>query len=79
MGIFGKKAPATELDFADVAPAERIHAESPTFDSEKGYHQDIENSGLPAHHVHHVDPEAEKKYVRKLDKRLVPIVVGLCM
>jgi hypothetical protein len=47
-------------------------------DAEKGgeatYH---ESAG--AHHGHHISPEIEKRVVRKLDWRVVPMVMALCM
>jgi len=71
MGVFGQKKkhqePSTVTDFAAVSAAT-------DFDPEKQNVGQLE-AGYPHGH-HHVDPEAEKRLVRKLDRRMVPLVMG---
>jgi hypothetical protein len=69
MTIFGsKREPPTAIDLAAVADAGNV-------DSEK---QDaVEFEGDIPHGLH-IDPELERRVVRKLDLRLVPLVMSLC-
>lgn len=82
MGLFGKKIPATELDSVQVTPESRMHTDSPTFEFEKADEKDIENAAsiedATSHHIPHVDQAAEKRLIKKLDRRLIPLVMGLC-
>jgi hypothetical protein len=65
MGIFSKKVPpptSTDLVEEDAA----MH--------EKNMPSQLEN----AHPQPHIDPEMEKRVVRKLDWRVPPLVATLC-
>ena len=74
MGFFskvGKPAPSTANDPAALDIA--THS-----DPEKQVVGEIE-AGNDSPIVPHVTPDMEKAVVRKMDKRLVPLVMGLCM
>lgn len=64
-----KDEPPTDLNFAAQTD---LAIDS---DVEKAHIGQTES--VNQHHFHNVDPEAEKKLVRKLDRRLVPLVMGL--
>jgi hypothetical protein len=71
MNIFRvKQEPPTEIDFAVVADTRRLDTEKPAATELKG--------GV-RRHQHHVDPGLEARVVRKMDLRLVPLVMALCM
>jgi hypothetical protein len=71
MNIFRvKQEPPTEIDFAAVADTGLLNTEKPAATDLEGGIQ---------RHQHHVDPALEARVVRKLDLRLVPLVMALCM
>ena len=51
---------------------------SPPSDVEKAYGE-MHDEGNALPHHHHIDPEAEKRVVRKLDWRVTPLVSALCV
>ncbi|MCJ1399258.1 hypothetical protein MMC11_002460 [Xylographa trunciseda] len=67
---FERDPPATTTDYVDEA------VPSPPVDVEKARGEVQEEGSALAHH-HHVDPEAEKRVVRKLDWRVTPLVSAL--
>jgi hypothetical protein len=70
MHIFRRKQePATEIDLVAVA-------DSGYNGTEKGTATELERSAVQ--HQHHVDPALEAHVVRKMDLRLVPLVMSLC-
>ncbi len=80
MGVFSKSKvnpPPTTTDYAegiDLSP-DRVNTEQGIehFDAE----HTKEAGGGQAHRRHHVDPEAERRVVRKLDWRVPPLVATL--
>src|ERR1700728_3404455 len=71
MNIFRvKEEPPTDIDFAAVADTGQLYAEKPAA---------TEPEGVVQRHQHHVDPTLEARVVRKMDLRLVPLVMTLCM
>lgn len=70
---FEKPVPSTAEDPAAIATATQV-------DEEKQVASQLETEGEGRNGAAaHVTPAMEKKVVRKLDKRLVPLVMGLCM
>lgn len=73
MGFFSK----TPDDPGAIGPAP-----APDIDTEKQDVSQIElgdgDANVPGMVPFHVTPEMEKRVVRKLDRRLVPLVMGLC-
>lgn len=76
MGIFGGKAASTgptAIDLANMDPAR---------DAEKHLEgaSNVENPNTLADHGdgHIVDPAMERRVIRKMDLRLVPLVSALC-
>jgi hypothetical protein len=75
MGFLSRfeKVPSTMEDSAVVAAALQIDTEQQGVGQVKSGNDNA--NGIPFH----VTPEMEKRVVRKLDKRLVPLVTGLCI
>jgi hypothetical protein len=75
MGIlsrFAKPVPSTAEDPAAIQAAAHLGTEKPDISQvEAG------NKSSNEENVYHVTPEMERRVVRKLDKRLVPLVMGL--
>ena len=69
---FERQPPATTTDYVEEAVA------SSPVDVEKA-HVEMQDEGNAVVHHHHIDPEAEKRVVRKLDWRVTPLVSALCM
>lgn len=65
-----KQEPPTEIDFAAVADNGQIGTEKPAA---------TELEGGVQRRQHHVDPALEARVVRKMDLRLVLLVMTLCM
>ena len=61
----------------DLVEPETNHAESGDMDIEKA-RPSYEEGHIQAQE-HHIDPEVEKRVVRKLDMHVVPLVMALCM
>lgn len=72
LGNFFKKKPVT----ADTSVAQESKA--PSEEMEKGGPAELQEGNGVAHHVH-IDPEIEKRVVRKMDRTVIPIVMALCM
>lgn len=74
MGIFSRKAPPpTTVDMGDATDP----SNHPVVDPEKvDKDVQLENNILPAHS--RIDPEAERRVVRKLDWHVPPLVAFLC-
>jgi hypothetical protein len=73
LSMFEKAIPSTAEDPAAIATA--THS-----DPEKQAVGEVEKGNeIPGGISAHVTSEMEKAVVRKLDKRLVPLVMGLCM
>ena len=71
MNLFrAKQEPPTDIDFAAVADNGQIGTEK---------HAATELEGGVQRHQPHVDPTLEARVVRKMDLRLVPLVMALCM
>jgi hypothetical protein len=74
---FEKKVPSTTDDPAAISTAGRLE-QDPEKHEISQLEQDNESpngNGTP----YHVTPEIEKQVLRKLDTRLVPLVMVLCM
>jgi len=74
---FEKKAPSTADDPVAISTAGRLE-QDPEKHEISQLEQDNESpngNGTP----YHVTPEIEKQVLRKLDTRLVPLVMVLCM
>jgi hypothetical protein len=75
MGIlsrFAKPVPSTAEDPAAIQAAAHLGTEKSDISQvEAG------NKSSNGENVYHVTPEMEQRVVRKLDKRLVPLVMGL--
>ena len=74
---FEKKVPSTADDPAAISTAGRLELD-PEKQEISQLEQDNESpngNGTP----YHVTPEIEKQVLRKLDTRLVPLVMVLCM
>ena len=75
MGLWKKverSAPPTTTDYV-----EGDDEKSSSADVEKyGQSSDMKEDGPQPHHVH---PDIEKRVVRKLDYRVVPLVSALCL
>jgi len=74
---FEKKVPSTAADPAAISTAGRLE-QDPEKHEISQLEQDNESpngNGTP----YHVTPEIEKQVLRKLDTRLVPLVMVLCM
>ncbi|MCJ1316452.1 hypothetical protein MMC15_001773 [Xylographa vitiligo] len=67
---FERQPPATTTDYVEEAVA------SSPVDVEKA-HVEMQDEGNAVVHHHHIDPEAEKRVVRKLDWRVTPLVSAL--
>jgi hypothetical protein len=65
-----KREPPTEINFAAVADNGPLSTEKPTAP---------ELGGGVQRHQQHVDPGLEAQVIRKMDLRLVPLVMALCM
>lgn len=77
MGLFSKPgsavSPPTTIDYAEEQTGGHYAS-----DAEKVIEgSQVENSVQSPNH--HINPEAEKAVVRKLDWRVPPLVVALCM
>lgn len=75
MGILSHKAPpptALGLDDAGQPPRQ------PSGDPEKANTDVQHEDGVVVEHTHDVDPELERRVVRKLDWHLPPLVGFLC-
>lgn len=71
---FEKKIPPTADDPAAIETAARLAQ-----DPEKHEISQLERDGdSPNGTPYHVTPEMEKRVLRKLDRRLVPLVMVLC-
>lgn len=71
---FEKKVPSTADDPAAINTAAHLER-----DPEKHEISQLERDGeSPNGTPYHVTPEMEKQVLRKLDRRLVPIVMVLC-
>ena len=69
---FSKPVPSTAEDPTAIQAAAQLGTEKPDISQiEAG------NNISNGENVYHVTPEMEKRVVRKLDKRLVPLVMGL--
>lgn len=65
--------PPTTIDYVEEQTEDRFQS-----DAEKVIEgSQVENSVQTP--IHHINPEAEKAVVRKLDWRVPPLVVALCM
>ena len=77
MGLFSrfeKKVPSTAEDPAAIQTAAHVDR-----DPEKHDIAQLEDGGEGRNEAsYHVTPEMEKHVLRKLDMRLVPLVMGLC-
>ena len=75
MGLFsklGRDPPPTTTDYVEKQNGGRLS------DTEKGVEgAQVEDTAQP--HRHHVHPDAERAVVRKLDWRVPPLVMSLCM
>lgn len=69
MGLPWKKNPS-------VAPDPAALSTAPELDPEKEAIDHAETLGAP--NPYYVDPAVERRVVRKLDQRLIPLVMGLC-
>ena len=70
---FSKPVPSTAEDPAAIQTAARLGTEKAHISqTEAGNTSNGENGT-----AYHVTPEMERKVVRKMDKRLVPLVMGL--
>lgn len=68
--FFNKKpAAAASVDQESKVPAGEL---------EKGGPADGKEGSGVAHHVH-IDPEIERRVVKKMDRTVIPIVMALCM
>ena len=65
-----RSAPPTATDLADEKRASSFQS-----DPEKSTHG-LSDQEVP--HSHHVDPDLEKRVIRKMDWRVVPLVAALC-
>jgi hypothetical protein len=72
---FEKKAPSTADDPAAINTAARLE-QDPEKNETSQLERDNEN---PNRTPYHVTPEMEQRVLRKLDTRLVPLVMVLCM
>jgi hypothetical protein len=71
MNVFrAKKEPPTEIDFVAAADNGQLNTEKLAAAELKG--------GVQGHQ-HHIDPRLEARVVRKMDFRLVPLVMALCL
>lgn len=70
---FEKKVPPTVDDPAAIETAARLGQ-----DPEKHEISQVEGSEGPNGAPYHITPEMEKNVLRKLDTRLVPLVMILC-
>jgi hypothetical protein len=75
MGILGRKAPPpTTVDLGDAKPP----SIQPSGDPEKSDKEvQLENDTIGAR-AHNIDPELERRVVRKLDWHVPPLVAFLC-
>jgi hypothetical protein len=62
--------PITLVEPEPAAPAIGDIEKANTASYKEGEHHELQ---------HHVDPEIEKRVVRKLDRNVVPLVMALCM
>jgi hypothetical protein len=68
-----KKIPSTAEDPAAIRTAARLQQ-----DAEKGEVGQVDRGGSPIEAPSHITPELERRVLRKLDTRLVPLVMVLC-
>ena len=64
-----KKSSTAEDPAVSISAADAPDPEKDAID-----HAETMRTGV----VHHVDPAIERRVVRKLDFRLIPLVMGLC-
>jgi hypothetical protein len=69
---FAKPVPSTAEDPAAINTAAHLGTEKPDISQAEAGNEGP-NGGIP----YHVTPEMERQVVRKLDKRLVPLVMML--
>ena len=75
MGILGRKAPPpTAVDLGDAIHPSTQASEDP----EKGDKEVQFENNTTGVRTHHIDPELERRVVRKLDWHVPPLVAFLC-
>jgi hypothetical protein len=75
MGILSRKAPPpTTVDLGDAIHSSTQASEDP----EKGDKEVQLENNTTGVHTHHIDPELERRVVRKLDWHVPPLVAFLC-